>query len=135
MDFKFFEPPFSATFEWISSNMGGILCYIWWNARWPWSTSVSCVEYLSRRHFIGYIVPFPPYIVVLVGVVVQGGLQNVRRVPHPVHFNTSARVGLSVHGALLGPSDAEHRVGTRPSASICPALSIIFVIHFIHIHI
>lgn len=34
---------------------------------------------------------------------------------------TSIRVlGLSAHGAPLGPSDAEHRVGTRPSASICP---------------
>jgi hypothetical protein len=60
-------------------------------------------------------VPFPPCAAAPRGQAVRGGPNCARRVSHRVR--PLGAFGLTTHGVMLGPSDTENHVGTRPSAS------------------
>ncbi|KAL2246320.1 UNVERIFIED_CONTAM: hypothetical protein Sindi_2900200, partial [Sesamum indicum] len=83
----------------------------------PWPRSVSCAAYLSRRHSIVPNVPFSPCAAPL-GAAARGGPQGARCVPRPAHGRTCP--GRWPIASSPDLSDAEHTVGTRASASVCP---------------
>ncbi|KAL2223930.1 UNVERIFIED_CONTAM: hypothetical protein Sindi_3080400, partial [Sesamum indicum] len=83
----------------------------------PWPRSVSCAAYPSRRHSIVPNVPFSPCAAPL-GAAARGGPQGARCVPRPAHGRTCP--GRWPIASSPDLSDAEHTVGTRASASVCP---------------
>ncbi|KAL2246331.1 UNVERIFIED_CONTAM: hypothetical protein Sindi_2901300 [Sesamum indicum] len=72
---------------------------------------------LSRRHSIVPNVPFSPCAAPL-GAAARGGPQGARCVPRPAHGRTCP--GRWPIASSPDLSDAEHTVGTRASASVCP---------------
>ncbi|KAL0451667.1 UNVERIFIED_CONTAM: hypothetical protein Slati_1144800 [Sesamum latifolium] len=84
----------------------------------PWLQSVSCAAYLSRRHSIVLNVPFPPCAAPLW---VAGAGWTLKHTLCPTSYARLHMLRLLAH-MVSSPDllDAEHTVGMRPSASVCP---------------